>query len=143
LEEIMEMFPMLKPKHCLAIMDDTPPHKHDAFKSTINHLFCNGRHKGYTLILCCQEVAFLAKDCIGYVNSDAHLIIFPTNETKTMMSALRQHGIVTQDQCGLLHTNLDSYMYNVVDKKRGEIYLLDRRTSQSSKTLREQLKGVQ
>jgi len=139
LGEIMETFPTLKPKHALAVMDDPPPHHHDSFRSTINHLFCNGRHKGYSPILCCQEVGFLAKDKMGYVKSNAHLFIFPTNETRTMLNGLRQHGIVTQEQAQLLHTNANQYMYNVVDKKRGNIYLLDRQGSKSSQTLKDQL----
>jgi len=84
-------------------------------------------------------VDFLAKDKMGYIKSNAHLFIFPTNETKTMLNGLRQHGIVRHDQAQLLHTNADQYMYNVVDKKRGDIYLLDRQGSKHSQTLKDQL----
>jgi len=31
LGEITETFPTLKPKHALVVMDDPPPHRHDAF----------------------------------------------------------------------------------------------------------------
>ena len=143
LGDVVETFPNLvkpdKVEHGVVVFDDPPPHKHDKFRATINHLFCNGRHKGYSVILCVQEVSFLAKERMGYVKSNAHLVITPTAETKSMLSGLRQHNIVDSNLMEQLSFNESPYMYNVIGKKRGRVYLLDRREGKESETLKSQL----
>ena len=143
LGDMLETFPSLmkqdRVEHGVVVFDDPPPHKHDKFRATVNHLFCNGRHKGYSIILCVQEVGFLKKEAMGYVKSNSHLVITPTAETKSMLNGLKQHGIVDNNLQEQLSFAESPYMYNVIDKKRGRVYLLDRRSGKDSELLKSQL----
>lgn len=138
----LETFPDKNPNHVICVFDDPPPHRHDAFKSAVNMLYCNGRHKGYSPILCCQEVGFLNKSAMGYVKQNSHLFIFPTKETPSLVKGLKQHGIINGDIIQDLHTQPHDYMYNILDKKRGEVYLLDRRIPKESETFKSQLRKL-
>ena len=86
-----------------------------------------------------QEESFLKKEAIGYVKSNSHLVITPTAETKSMLNGLKQHGIVDNNLQEQLSFAESPYMYNVIDKRRGRVYLLDRRSGKDSEILKSQL----
>ena len=131
-----ESFPNMSPEHVIAIFDDPPPHKHKMFHDTMNYMYCNGRHKGYSPIVCCQDVSFLTKDRMGFVKQNTNLFIFPTKETSHMIKDLSKNNIIDSEVAADLHTYPYDFMYNVVDKRRGRVYLLDRRGMKTSESYR-------
>ena len=52
---------------------------------------------------------------------------FPTKETSHMIKDLSKNNIIDSEVAADLHTYPYNFMYNVVDKRRGRVYLLDRR----------------
>lgn len=131
LQDYETSFPDMTPKQTIVIFDDPPPNpnKMRNFKDCINHLYINGRHKGYLPILCCQEISYLRKDSLGYVRSNCHLLIIPTAETRSMMKSLIQQSIITPEMEDLLFINPEPYMYNIIDRSKQDVYLLDRRSN--------------
>lgn len=103
-------------------------------------MYCNGRHKGYSPIVCVQDVSFLTKEKMGFVKQNTNLFIFPTNETTQLKRGLTSNSIIDSEIAADLHTHPFEYMYNVYDKKRGKVYLLDRRASKASENYRHQLR---
>ena len=52
-----ESFPNMFPKHAVVWMDDPPPKAktNKKYYTAANYLFCNGRHRGYSAFICCQD----------------------------------------------------------------------------------------
>ena len=137
-----ETFPDKRPLHVVCVFDDPPPTKHKTFKEAVNYLYCNGRHKGFSPITSCQEIGFLTKDQMGFCKQNSHLIIFPTAKIPNLIKGLQQHNIISNEQIADLHTSRHPYMFNVVDKKRGAVYLLDRRPEVECREFKKQLRKV-
>ena len=114
-----ESFPNMFPKHAIDWMDDPPPKAktNKKYYSAANHLFCNGRHRGYSTFICCQDPSYLSKDLMGYVRTNAEMVVIPTNETEEMTSHLKRLQLCPVNLILQLKTNKDKFMFNVINLK--------------------------